>query len=62
VLAEYLKAPEVTKRRIYLETLQQVLPGLRSKIIVDESTSEILPLLHLDAENAGTAESKEATP
>ncbi len=62
VLAEYLKAPEVTKRRIYLETLQQVLPGLRSKIIVDETTSDILPLLHLDTENAGNAESKEATP
>lgn len=62
VLAEYLKAPEVTKRRIYLETLQQVLPGLRSKIIVDEKTSQILPLLHLDTENAENAKTKEATP
>ena len=48
VLAEYLKAPEVTRRRIYLEALQQVLPGLRSKIIVDDQVRGILPLLNLD--------------
>ncbi|MDU8946693.1 FtsH protease activity modulator HflK [Ovoidimarina sediminis] len=48
LLAEYLKAPEVTRRRIYIETLQDVLPGIGSKIIVDGSTSSILPLLNLD--------------
>ena len=48
LLAEYLKAPEVTKRRIYIETLQEVLPGIGSKIIVDGSTASILPLLNLD--------------
>ena len=48
LLAEYNKAPEVTRRRIYIETLQEVLPGIRSKIIVDEETSGILPLLNLD--------------
>jgi len=50
VLAEYIKAPEVTRRRIYLETLQSVLPGLRSKIIVDDEVRGILPLLNLDSE------------
>ncbi len=49
VLAEYIKAPEVTRRRIYLETLQEVMPGIRSKIIVDEQTRSILPLLNLDS-------------
>ena len=39
----------VTRRRIYLETLQDVLPGLRSKIIVDDQARSILPLLNLDA-------------
>ena len=53
VLAEYLKAPEVTKRRIYLETLQQVLPLLRSKIILDEKGAQILPLLQLNPEQTG---------
>jgi len=48
LLAQYRKAPEVTRRRIYIETLQDVLPGIRSKIIVDGSTGSILPLLNLD--------------
>jgi membrane protease subunit HflC len=38
----------VTRRRIYIETLQDVLPGIGSKIIVDGSTASILPLLNLD--------------
>ena len=50
VLTEYVKAPEVTRRRIYLETLQAVLPNLRSKIVVDDAVRGILPLLNLDAE------------
>ena len=50
LLAEYTKAPEVTRRRIYIETLQEVMPGIRFKIIVDEQTSGILPLLNLDAQ------------
>jgi len=48
LLAEYNKAPEVTRRRIYIETLQDVMPGIRSKIIVDEQARSILPLLNLD--------------
>jgi membrane protease subunit HflK len=47
---EYSKAPEVTRRRIYLETMQEILPGLRSKVIVDEQSQGILPLLNLDAQ------------
>ncbi len=49
LLAEYRKAPEVTRRRIYIETLQDVMPSVHSKIIVDEQTRSILPLLNLDA-------------
>jgi modulator of FtsH protease HflK len=49
LLAEYSKAPEVTRRRIYIETLQEVLPGIRSKIIIDEQARGILPFLNLDA-------------
>ena len=48
LLSEYIKAPAVTSRRIYIETLQDVMPGIRSKIIVDEQTRGILPLLNLD--------------
>jgi len=50
LLAEYTKAPEVTRRRIYIETLQNVLPGIRSKVIIDEQTRGILPLLNLDSQ------------
>jgi len=52
LLAEYSKAPEVTRRRIYIETLQDVLPGIRSKIIIDEQARSILPLLNLDTPKA----------
>ena len=48
LLAEYRMAPEVTRRRIYIETLQDVMPGIRSKIIIDEQARSILPLLNLD--------------
>jgi len=50
LLAEYSKAPEVTLRRIYIETLQDVLPAIRSKIIIDEHTRGILPFLNLDTQ------------
>ena len=48
LLSEYSKAPEVTRRRIYIETLQDVMPQIRAKVIVDEQTSGILPLLNLN--------------
>jgi len=47
LLAEYLKAPEVTRRRIYLETLAEVLPKLGKTVILDEDTRGLLPLLNL---------------
>ncbi len=53
LLAEYSKAPEVTRRRIYIETLQDVMPGIRSKIVIDEQSRSILPLLNLQG-NKGT--------
>ncbi|WP_257666927.1 FtsH protease activity modulator HflK [Parapedobacter tibetensis] len=45
---EYVKAPEVTKQRIYLETMEKVLPKLGNKVIVDEKGSNVLPLLNID--------------
>ncbi len=47
VYAEYRKAPQVTRRRLYLETLSRVLEGSGSKVIVDEQAKGILPLLQL---------------
>ncbi len=51
LLAEYRKAPEVTRRRIYIETLQDVMPHISAKIIVDQQTQGILPLLNLQSRN-----------
>jgi membrane protease subunit HflK len=51
LLAEYSKAPEVTRRRIYIETLQDVMPRIGSKIVIDEQARSILPLLNLDSRN-----------
>jgi membrane protease subunit HflK len=44
---EYRKAPEVTRRRLYLETMSSVLPQVGKTVIVDESVRSILPLLDL---------------
>ena len=44
---EYIKAPEVTKRRIYLETMTEIMPKLGHKIITDESGNNVLPLLQM---------------
>jgi modulator of FtsH protease HflK len=50
LFTEYKRAPEVTRRRIYIETMQEVMPNIREKIIVDETTSNILPLLNLNTQ------------
>ncbi|MFQ3214738.1 MAG: membrane protease subunit HflK [Marivirga sp.] len=46
---EYVKAPDVTKTRIYLETMQEVLPKLGDKIITGDKGQNVLPLLQLGA-------------
>lgn len=48
VFAEYEKAPEITKQRIYLETMNRVLPRIEKKFIIDESSGGVLPLLNLN--------------
>jgi len=45
----YRKAPDVTRRRLYLETMSQVLPQVGRTIIIDESVRGVLPLLNLDS-------------
>ncbi len=45
---EYIRAPEVTKKRIYLETMERLLPTIGNKVIIDENGTNVLPLLNLD--------------
>src|SRR6266850_450333 len=47
VLQEYVKAPEITRTRLYLETMSEILPQTGQKIIVDESLRQLLPILPL---------------
>jgi membrane protease subunit HflK len=48
---EYIKAPEVTKKRLYLETMTRIMPKIGNKVIVDEQGNNLLPLLQLNAQN-----------
>lgn len=47
VYESYRKAPEVTRRRMYLETMGRVLPKLGGKVFLDKEAKGILPLLPL---------------
>ena len=44
---EYAKAKDVTRRRLYLEYMQEILPKMGDKYIVDSSQKNLLPLLNL---------------
>lgn len=45
--SEYVKAQDVTKRRLYLESLKELLPKIDRKFIVDADQQNLLPLLNL---------------
>ena len=47
IYAEYTKAQDVTKRRLYLEMLRELFPKLGEKYIVDSNQKNLLPLLNL---------------
>ncbi len=47
IYQEYAKAKDVTKRRMYLETLRKVFPKLGPKYIVDSDQKNFLPLLNM---------------
>ena len=56
----YRRAPNVTRQRMYLETMQRILPNVGRKLYVDKDTTGVLPLLSLDnlpiTSGAGTAQ------
>ena len=61
--AAYRQAPEVTRQRMYLETMQQILPKVGRKVFVAEGTTGVLPLLSLDGgARAATAALTDTTP
>jgi membrane protease subunit HflK len=46
LLVEYQAAPEVTRRRLYLETMEEILPGI-DKMVIEPKTVNMLPMLPL---------------
>jgi len=48
VYAAYRRAPEVTRRRIFLETMETIYPAMERKILLDNNLKGVLPLLQLD--------------
>jgi membrane protease subunit HflK len=44
---EYAKAKDVTRRRLYLESLKELFPKLGKKYVIDEDQTNVLPLLNL---------------
>ena len=48
VLREYQNAKDVTKKRLYLETMEKILPGIRKFVIDSDTGGNLLQLLPLD--------------
>lgn len=55
---EYVKAKDVTKRRMYLEMLQEVLPKLGNKYIIDANQKNLLPFLNLEKQTGAAKNEK----
>ncbi len=53
---EYKRAKDITKRRLYLETMRDLLPKMGRKFIVDEDQKNFLPLLNMGGQGKGVAQ------
>ncbi|HSR51522.1 MAG TPA: FtsH protease activity modulator HflK [Acidobacteriota bacterium] len=48
LVAEYRRAPQVTRQRMYLETIEKVLPLYGGKLFLDSEAEGVLPLLPIE--------------
>lgn len=53
MLAAYGRAKEVTRRRLYIETMEAIFPAVQRKILLDDDIKGLLPLLPLGTEPPG---------
>ena len=53
ILKEYRKAKNITRKRLYLETMEKVLPGIEKIIVPDKDSGNILNLLNLNPGKGG---------
>jgi membrane protease subunit HflK len=51
--AEYKKNPDVMRRRLYLETVAEVIPRAGHKVILDEAAKGMTPILRMDPTDPG---------
>jgi membrane protease subunit HflK len=54
ILKEYRKAKSITQKRLYLETMERVLPGIEKIIIPDKDSGNMLNLLNLNPGKGGS--------
>jgi membrane protease subunit HflK len=55
---EYVKAKDVTKRRMYLEMMKELLPKLGNKYIIDANQKNLLPFLNLEKQTGAVKNEK----
>ena len=53
LLTEYKRAPEVTWERLYLETLESILPRMEKVIIEEGHAEKVLPYLPIGRRGVG---------
>ena len=62
VLQEYRKAPDVTRQRLYLEAMEEILPGVTKFIVDAENGGNLLQLLPLNESTSSTTPFSVPTP
>ncbi|MDH4189120.1 MAG: FtsH protease activity modulator HflK [Betaproteobacteria bacterium] len=60
ILAQYQRAPEVTRRRLYLEAMGSILPDAKALYIVDSDQKALLPMLRLESGQLPAASGQES--
>ena len=61
VFIEYERAPEITRRRLYMETMTDILPRMGRKVIIDESARSVLPFLPLNPDTVSPTPPRSTT-
>jgi len=54
IYKEYQQAPEVTRQRMYLEAMQDILPGVAQIYVMDKKQQNLLPFLDLSKQHKAT--------
>ena len=62
VLQEYRKAPEVTRQRLYLEAMEEILPGVTMFVVDADNGGNLLQLLPLNGADSSTTPFSVPTP